>query len=355
MPRRFHPASYIDNGLRSGVSCVGPLEDDRNPFLVQYQQFQCMPIEVFPNPTALVRLIPKVVCAMPAPWESSALRIYKHQWSSVHVGPKVQKQKVTLLWELLQNASASLNWETWRWFERPSKRLHPAYVYCILSLSFVLEYIQVLWVLVKICDFTEMLGIWVSWHNMSRNRQNISYPSCTVVLWIVWLLSWKPHLSQLVNMKKNKIALERHTCACPWLYKVNRQRKKQIKTLNITIWVISRNPAEKNILFLNTFVTRDKCNLLWKRDLRRPLHVTFCDMQTVFHMLQSSTKTIDAPVVPIASRSSNHSFFDLFFTIYSAVRQEHRVCCPHYPCLFNPGYHDPIWPILNPLKLLWHH
>ena len=55
-----------------------------------------------------------------------------------------------------------------------------------------------------------------------------------------------------------------------------------------------------NFLLLNTVLTRNKCNL-WKQDLPGPLHVTFCDIQTVFHMLQGSTKKINAPVVPVAT------------------------------------------------------
>ena len=55
-----------------------------------------------------------------------------------------------------------------------------------------------------------------------------------------------------------------------------------------------------NNLLLNTVLTRNKCNL-WKLDLRGPMYVTFCDIQTVFHMLQGSTKKINAPVVPVAT------------------------------------------------------
>ena len=172
MPRRFHPAFYIDNGLRSGVSCVGPLGDDRNPFLVQYLQFQCMPIEVFPNPTAPVTLTPKVACAMPAPWESSTLRIYQHDSSSVahDFVRKTQKQKVTLLWKFVAKCISIAS------IAKPRNLggglSGPRGDFIQHTYTFFLRYIQVLWILVKKLSATVQLCLGFELPGMmSKNLQ----------------------------------------------------------------------------------------------------------------------------------------------------------------------------------------
>ena len=385
MPRRFHPAFYIDNGLRSGVSCVGPLGDDRNPFLVQYLQFQCMPIEVFPNPTAPVTLTPKVACAMPAPWESSTLRIYQHDSSSVahDFVRKTQKQKVTLLWKLLQNASVSpvsLNRETlgvvWAAQEETSSSIR------ILSFSGTFKSYEFLWKNYLRPYSSVWDSSFLAWCQKTFNNFISKLYRCTLdnvtfrletslvaagghqkfgkhafVLHTrdsqVWSMKacfrnvWCPPAATS-EVSSRKVTLSTAPGCTKW-----NGNKKQIKTMNITIWMISQNPAETKIqqLTLEHCPYKEQVQLVEARSSR----TNVCHILWHPNGIPHAARVYEENQCASGSRSNNQSRLTCLDSLFTRLCASNIVFAAHHTMLAHSEYHNLIWPILHAFKLLWHH